>query len=411
MTAPSAQTQTAHRPLLTRGLLTWLTAASVATLCDGILYFALGWQAARLGGQLAGAVLSLILLPRTVLLLVAGAAADRWGLRRTVVGCDALLCLLLAGWLTGYALGADTRLLLATMALGLGVLSAFRMPAAGAFVRLIHDGPELARAMSLSGSLLTLARLAGPPLGGVTVAALALLGVVGLVLVGYLLVLVLVLAVYPPLPQTSPERRRSTAYQIREAVLTAGKVPGAVPLLLAVAALAGGLLPVLSLGLPLAGRARGWTAGQTGLVEAAWLSGTFAVTLIVARRGTVRRAIVPLACAPTLAGAGALVIALSSTPKVAAVGAIVMGLGTAAFTSHVFPLFVLQTPATMLARFQSLLGIAQALPILLTTNGLGWLAQRRGAADAIMAAALLCLTASAAVLLSPALRAATLGRR
>lgn len=411
MTVPLAQRETARTPLLTRGLLTWLTAASVATLCDGILYFALGWQAARLGGQLAGVVLSLILLPRTVLLLVAGAAADRWGLRRAVLGCDALLCLLLAGWVTAYAVGADARALLATLALGLGVLSAFRMPAAGALVRLFHDGPELARAMSLSGSLLTLARLAGPPLGGVIVAALALLGVVWLVLVGYLLVLVLVLSVRPPLPQEQPEQPRSTLHQVREAVLAAGQVPGAVPLLLAVAALAGALLPLLSLGLPLAGRARGWTAEQTGLVEAAWLCGTLAVSLLVARRGTVRRAIVPLACAPTLAAAGAVLIVLSSTPKVAAAGAIVMGLGSATFTSHVFPLFVLQTPSAMLARFQSLLGIAQALPILLTTNGLGWLAERRGAADAIIAAALLCLTASAIVLLSPALRAATLSRR
>jgi MFS family permease len=411
MTAPSTQTETPRKPLLTRGLLTWLTAASVATLCDGILYFALGWQAARLGGQLAGAVLSLVLLPRVALLLLAGAAADRRGMRRTVLLCDALLCLLLPVWLTAYALGADGRVLLAALALALGVLSAFRMPAAGVFVRLFHDGPRLARAMSLSGSLLTLARLAGPPLGGVTVAALALTGVVGLVLVGYLLVLMLVLALRPPLPQEQPEQPGSTLHQVREAVLSAGQVPGAVPLLLAVAALAGALLPVLSLGLPLAGRARGWTAGQTGLIEAAWLAGTLAISLLVARCGTVRRAIVPLAVAPTLAAAGALLIALSSAPGPAAAGAIVMGVGTAGFTSHVFPLFVLQTPSAMLARFQSLLGIAQALPILLTTNGLGWLAERRGAADAITAAALLCLTASAVVLLSPALRTATLNRR
>jgi hypothetical protein len=39
------------------------------------------------------------------------------------------------------------------------------------------------------------------------------------------------------------------------------------------------------LALPLAGRERGWTAAETGLVSGAWVAGGLAMPLIVARWG------------------------------------------------------------------------------------------------------------------------------
>jgi len=87
------------------------------------------------------------------------------------------------------------------------------MPAAGAFPRLLADGPQLARAMALSGTVLTTARLAGTALGGVAVALLALQGVVLVAVVGYLAVLLLVWSVR--VPAASPPEKAGRPQPVR----------------------------------------------------------------------------------------------------------------------------------------------------------------------------------------------------
>ncbi len=241
--------------LLTRALTTWLTAATVATLAVGLLYFALGWEASRFGGRAAALVLTLVTLPRMLLLLTGGTIADRWGLRRTVLCSDTVLCVLLAALMLAVRSSGPSVALLALLAGTLGVVSAFRMPAAGAFPRLLADGPQLARAMALSGTVTTTARLAGPALGGAAVALLALQGVVLIAVVGYLAVLLLVWSVQ--VPEASPPEK---AGRSQRTLALARRTPGVLPLLFSVGLLAGSVLPVLSLLLPLAARERNWTA-------------------------------------------------------------------------------------------------------------------------------------------------------
>jgi len=388
---------------MTRALTTWLTAATLAMLADGLLYFALGWQASRFGGRAAALVLTLVTLPRMLLLLTGGTTADRWGLRRTVLCSDAVLCVLLATLMLAVRSSGSSVTLLALLAGTLGVLSAFRMPAAGALPRLLVDGPQLARAMALSGTVITTARLVGTALGGVAVALLALQGVVLVAVVGYLAVLLLVWSVRVP-EASQPEK----AGRPQRTLALARRTPGVLPLLLSVGLLAGSVLPVLSLLLPLAARERTWTAGQTGLVEAAWLVGTLAVSLLVARLGTWPSARGPLVAGPVITAAGTAMIAWAASPVVAVGGAVVLGIGTAIFTSHAMPLLVHRTPRDRLARFQALLGLAQAAAILATTNGLGLLASHVGPTASIVAASGACALAGAVVLATPSLRAAAL---
>lgn len=388
---------------MTRALTTWLTAATLAMLADGLLYFALGWEASRFGGRAAALVLTLVTLPRMLLLLTGGTTADRWGLRRTVLCSDAVLCVLLAALLLAVRSSGSSVALLALLAGTLGVVSAFRMPAAGAFPRLLADGPQLARAMALSGTVITTARLAGTALGGVAVALLALQGVVLVAVVGYLAVLLLVWSVR--VPEASPPEK---AGRPQRTLALARRTPGVLPLLLSVGLLAGSVLPVLSLLLPLAARERTWTAGQTGLVEAAWLVGTLAVSLLVARLGTWPSARGPLVAGPAITAAGTAMIAGAASPVVAGGGAVVLGIGTAMFTSHAMPLLVHRTPRDRLARFQALLGLAQAAAILAATNGLGLLASHVGPTASIVAASGACALAGAVVLATPSLRAAAL---
>ncbi len=402
-TGPPPEVAPVRPRLLTRALTTWLAAATLALLADGLLYFALGWEASRFGGRSAAVVLTLITLPRMLLLLTGGTTADRWGMRRTVLCSDAVLCLLLVALLLALRSTGSSVPLLALLASTLGIVSAFRMPAAGAFPRLLADGPQLARAMALTGTVLTTARLAGTALGGLAVALLALQGVVLAAVVGYLAVLLLVWNVR--VPEAPPPHRASPP---QRSLALARRTPGVLPLLLAVGLLAGSVLPILGLLVPLAARARSWTSGQTGLIEAAWLVGTLGVSLIVARVGTWPSARGPFVAGPMITAVGTGVIAWAANPTVAAAGAVVLGIGTAVFTSHAMPLLVHRTPAGMLARFQALLGLAQAAAILAATNGLGLLASHVGPTTAIVAAAGACACASAGVLATPSLRTAAL---
>ncbi len=388
---------------MTRALTTWLTAATLAMLADGLLYFGLGWQASRFGGRVAALVLTLVTLPRMLLLLTGGTTADRWGLRRTVLCSDAALCVLLAALMLAVRSSGSSVALLALLAGTLGVVSAFRMPAAGAFPRLLADGPQLARAMALSGTVLTTARLAGTALGGVAVALLALQGVVLVAVVGYLAVLLLVWSVR--VPEASPPEK---AGRPQRTLALARRTPGVLPLLLSVGLLAGSVLPVLSLLLPLTARERDWTAGQTALIEAAWLGGTLTVSLLVTYLGTWPSARGPLVTGPATTAAGTAVIGWAAGPIVAVGGAVVLGIGTAIFTSHAMPLLVHRTPRDRLARFQALLGLAQAAAILAATNGLGLLASHVGPTASIVAASGACALAGAVVLATPSLRAAAL---
>jgi MFS family permease len=267
----------------------------------------------------------------------------------------------------------------------------------------LADGPQLARAMALSGTVTTTARLTGTALGGAAVALLALQGVVLVAVDGYLAVLLLVWSVR--VPAASPPKK---AGRPQRSLVLARRTPGVLPLLLSVGLLAGSVLPVLSLLLPLAARERNWTAGQTALIEAAWLVGTLTVSLLVARLGTWPSARGPLVAGSAITAAGTAMIAWAASPVVAVGGAVVLGIGTAIFTSHAMPLLVHRTPRDRLARFQALLGLAQAAAILAATNGLGLLASHVGPTASIVAASGACALAGVVVLATPSLRAAAL---
>lgn len=393
---------------MTRSFRLWLAAATVSAVGDGVMYFAVAWTATGLGARVAGLLLTLTVLPRAVLMLVGGAVGDRWGLRRTLVGCHLATCGLLVGYLVPVLLRGRADVpeapALAALALGLGVVSAFALPASGAFPRLFVAPDLLPRAMSLTGSLLQVARLVGPPLGGVVVAAVALPGAVSVDLVSFVAVVAVLLVVRPPHETPPAPADGSTLRRVADGLAAAGRVPGVVPLLAAVALVAGSLIPMLSLSVPLAARERGWTAGQTGLVETGWIVGTLGVSLLVARVGTHRRPLLPLTAGPLVAAGGVLAMAVSTWLPAALAGACVMGVGTAAFTAHVFPAYVLRTPDGMLARFQALLGVAQAAPILLGTNLLAAVAAHGGATASFAVAAGLCLAAGAVTAASPAVR-------
>ncbi len=370
---------------------TWSLAAAVSTLGDSVTTFAVGWTAAAHGPETAGLVLTLQSVPLCVLILLGGAVADRCGIRRTMVGCDAAMVLVLAAFLLAQAVGGTSVLSLALLALAAGTAAALRRPADGAFPRLFVDDEGLSRALASVSLLQQVARTSGPALGGVLLGLGGLPLAIGVDLATYLLIVVVLLRVRPPRAEP-PRSGERVAAGIR-ASFDAARREGVVPLLTAVTLLGGSVLPTVILCVPLAGLERGWGAAATGAVAGCWTVGTFVATSAVSRWGDLgdRARVV----GPGLGTAGVLLLATTSSVPAGAAALALLGLGTAAWTTTALPRFVRATPDGMLARFQALLGFAQNLAVLVALPALGRLAAVAGVRAALVPAAALLLATAA----------------
>jgi hypothetical protein len=310
---------------------------------------------------------------------------DRFGVRRVMIACDAAMVLVMATLAIGATRGVPLWSLLLVGALS-GTVAAMRRPAEGVFPRLFHHGDELAKRMALVGGCLQVARVTGPVAGGVLVATGGLPMTAAVDAGSFAVVLVVLLLVRPPREADQVPTAPGRGWRaIADGLATASRTPGVPGTVAAVVLLAASVLPLVMLCVPVAGRDRGWSAGFVGLVAAAWVAGGLLVSLVVARRGAPPRRV---AAAGPLASTAAVAVFATYDARWAAVGALfVVGVGTAVFTAHLLPAFVERTPPDMLARFQSLLGIAQTGPVLLVTPLLGALASHAGIAAGLVVVA------------------------
>jgi MFS family permease len=410
-------------------------------LGDAALFFALGWAATGIGAHVAALVLTGFTLPRAVLLLLGGVLGDRVGPRRLLLVCTAIVgtcCFLLA--LAVGMRGVSAGLLLTTSVV-VGTVDAFALPAAGVLPRLFVPDDQLPRAMALRTSATQLVTLAGGPLSGLLVATVGLVGALTLDGLTFAVQFTVLLALRPPYDVTRPRTRlipprRGPAKAApgggpAEAAPVgglAGAVPGREPvgvvpgggsvgavaqldrpsvvrdavdglrvavgdpvlrMILAVVALvAAFVLPVTSLCVPLLARSHAWTAGQAGLVVAGNVAGGLIVTILVARFGTFTRVELTAALGCLLAAVGIAALALAPTVGAAVAGTLTQGIGIGLFTSHLAPLFVRSTPKSHLTRLQSLLSLAQTVPLIATTNLLATLDVHQALAAAAAATTL-----------------------
>jgi len=129
------------------------------------------------GSTLAlGAAVAANALPRVLVGSVAGVFVDRWDRRRTMVVCDLLLGLGLLPLLV--VRDARDLWLIALVLLWESSVVRFYQPAEGALLPRVVPDDELIAANALNGFSMSVARLAGPPLGALLVALGGLSGVV-----------------------------------------------------------------------------------------------------------------------------------------------------------------------------------------------------------------------------------------
>ena len=390
------------------GLAVCVGAGTVSSLGTSIQAFALGWQTSGFGAHAAGLVATLANLPRVLLMLIGGAAADRHGIRTVMIICDALMAGTLA--VTLLYLSLDHRIglgLVITLTLIGSVVSAFYLPASGGFVRLFVAPDRLARVMARVGSVQQIARLIGPSLAAVLVVIVGLRGVVGFNLISFLVVLVALLIIRPPLSlQTEGVREEKMITGILETFRTAWRTPGMIASLAALGLVAGSVLPILYLIVPLDVRARHWGVTAAGWLESAWIVGTLGVSLVVAVTGPYRRGGLVVMIGAGTAGLGGVVMASAPTIPVALGGAVLMGVGTAAFTGHLTPLYLVWTPPELTARFQSLIVIVQSVAMLVANLPYGLVAGAAGPGAAMITAATICGLACLVVATNRRLRTA-----
>ncbi|MEV0282744.1 MFS transporter [Kribbella sp. NPDC050820] len=346
----------------------WLAGSTLSAFGDSALFFALGWAATGIAPHVAGLVLTAFTLPRAVLLLLGGVLGDRWGPRRVLISCSAIVGACCFGLAAAVAFAGSSATLLILTAAVIGTVDAFALPAAGALPRLFVTDDDLPKAMAMSTSANQVVRLAGGPMGGLFVASLGLAGALTIDAATFAVLCCVLLAIKPPYDVQPSADRKSVARDALDGIRVAWSDRTLRTILLVVAAVAAFVLPVTSLCIPLLARAHAWSATQTGLIVAATVTGSLLVTLVAARRGTSTRPNLTAGLGCLLGAAGITALTLSPSPWLATAAALLQGLGVGLFTSHLAPVFVRATPRTHLTRLQSLPSLAQTIPLIPSTN-------------------------------------------
>lgn len=382
----------------------WAAGALVSQLGDSALYFALGWAASSHGGAIAGLVLSMISLPRTLLLLIGGAVGDRAGARRIMlVGDGVMLAVAVALALSSWSFGTPVVILLVA-AVVIGTNDAFYLPAAGSMPRLLVETDQVSRAVALRQSGSQLVTVVGGPLGGVLVAFAGLPIAAAVDAVTFAVVLVVLFRVRPRFEPERTAARRNILREAVDGVRVALRTPGLRAVLCLMAGAAGFIIPVSSLLIPLLSRSHGWPASDAGLIIGAQSLGTVVTTLAVAYKGTLPRPGVVASAGMAVVALSLLCLGLSASPPFAITSGFGAGVGVGLLVGHMTPVLVTAAPRSHLSRVQALFTLTQSSALLVTNNLIGNVAHTFSARTALfMCAGVVCACALGA-LFSPALR-------
>jgi MFS family permease len=164
----------ALRALRSRNYRLFFIGQSVSLIGTWMTQIATSWLVYRLTGSawLLGIVGFASRIPTFFLAPFAGVWVDRWNRHRTLIVTQ-ILSMLQSFALAGLALaGIITIREVIWLGLAQGVINAFDMPARQAFViQMVEDRADLGNAIALNSSMVNAARLLGPSIAGVIIAA------------------------------------------------------------------------------------------------------------------------------------------------------------------------------------------------------------------------------------------------
>lgn len=362
----------------TRSVVGWAVGFGCSVLADQVFFLSLAWGAVQLGAPgLVGLVLAAGTAPRLLVLLLGGAVADARSPKRIIIGTDAGRALVLAVAAAVLLLGNMNAWGLVVVAVVVGTLDGFFLPAVAALPVRIAPPHLMGRVSALRTITQRVGMLGGGPLAGWLIhvfgpsAAFAGAAVLFALSVGSL-----ALVTVPPTVPTSadpiteesrpapgrPPRRWSrvmaktwadtgSGFQIvRRSPLLAG-------LLLLIGGMNVGFAGPFTAGVPLLAAAHGWGARGAGLLVGAFGVGAavsglgLLLTKRVPRAGWVQlAAVLVMGLALGLVGAaGSLLVAFAA--------AVVLGLASGVFGTVVYALLLQTTPAAQVGRVMALLSL------------------------------------------------------
>lgn len=161
------------RPLAGRDFRLLFTGETISLLGDQFHFVALAWLTLELTGSglALGSVLLVAGLPRAVLVLFGGVAADRFSPRTIMLVSNALRAVVVATLAVLVFTGQTELWMLFILAFVFGVVDAFFWPAQGAMLPMLVSEDELPGANGLMQGSQQLTGLVGPALAGILVAA------------------------------------------------------------------------------------------------------------------------------------------------------------------------------------------------------------------------------------------------
>ena len=380
----------------------WVAGYLSSLIGDQVWFVALGWAAVRAGtpGQV-GLVLAAGSVPRAALLLLGGALADKWGVRRTAILSDmarTVLLFLAAATVLTLPPAIGPLLLLAT---AFGAVDALFLPATGAMPQQLTAPDQLTRIQGMRSTAQRAATTLGAPFGGLLVT----IGGVGAAFgaAAITTALSVVTLKLTRVRNAEPAEKQPLLRQVRIGLSYALRHPVLRPLFVAATLFELGFGGAVNVGLPILSHARGWGPNGVGVLLGVFGVGATASAIALITLGRiphVGRLFAPLM---TLMAFGLAALGAAPSLLLAAACIAVIGVGAGLIGSLFGTLILTETTPTMVARITGLSALASFGSAPLGYAAAGAVANTYGASAPFSLGA-----AVAALALIPTLTATTL---
>lgn len=314
--------------------LRYLAGQALSGLGDQVWYIALSWAAIQsVSAGAAGFVLSVSAIPRLALLLFGGVFADRFDIRKLMIGSDILrtaVCALAAV----IALAHPGIVMLVVLALVFGAVDALFMPAAGAMRPRLLTPDQYAGGAVLATLAARIGLTVGAPLGGFLLAYGGLSTALAVDAATFAISVVTLASVKPRATATVTATVTATAtaavakepywdsFRAGLGYVLHHKVIG--PLVLVTFLTNAGFVGPLNVGAALLAEHRGWGAQGIGFMLTGFGVGA-AVGALIMGRIKIRRAGLAIAGLGAVQGAAVFAMVLAPNLFTAAVATFVAG--------------------------------------------------------------------------------------
>ncbi|MGO4298149.1 MFS transporter [Glutamicibacter sp. MCAF14] len=385
----------------------WLSTLAVSLTASRALAFCLVWIATENGALAAAMILLANSLPRIVFSLFAGVIIDRRGSFKTMLTADAgmlIICIVFAV-LTWQNSSLWLWLLLAGL---MGLAEGFYIPASGSVPKILVPQNRLPRAMAGQQLVNQGAAVLSPVLGGLLATGIGVPAGAAVAAAGYFVMAMLLVGSKAWTRDVPAAQRASSPFfkSLKEGWQTMMGIPLLRTTLVLTALFMLLMPPITSFFLPLLSRSMGWDGKLAGSVSAAYACGMVAVAALVIWRGSLPRPGIAISAGIVLLGASAMLLTTTTSFVAVAVIAASGGVGASLFSTHLGPLFVGAAPRQFIGRMQSLMTLAQSIPLLVAPLILGPLGQSIHPATLLMIWGCLLGALGLGVWLTPSLRVA-----